>query len=68
MKNQRCYLIDDDKIYFDEYLLLEILNSMDKKNGITFHQDQSKNVIVIMGKIENFPKISFTRDQSIFEI
>ncbi len=36
---QRCWLIDDDGVYFDQFLILEILNTMDKRNKITFKKD-----------------------------
>jgi hypothetical protein len=65
---QRCFLIDDANVYFDEFLILEILNSMEPKNGIRYSQDASRAVINLTGAVENFPHISFMRGQSIFEV
>jgi hypothetical protein len=64
---QRCFLVDDENVYFDEFLILEILNSMEPKNGIRYEQDESERVINLMGNTENFPKVSFILGKYIFE-
>jgi hypothetical protein len=66
--DQRCYLIDDENVYFDEFLILEILNSMEQKNNIQYEQDEAKQVIKLKGNIENFPKVSFILGKYIFEV
>jgi hypothetical protein len=66
--DQRCYLIDDENVYFDEFLILEILNSMEQKNDIQYEQDEAKQVIRLKGNIENFPKVSFILGKYIFEV
>lgn len=41
---------------------------MDKRNKIKFTKNETKGEIYLEGKVENFPKISFTKDKSTFEI
>lgn len=44
-EGQISYLVDDDKVYFDELLILEILNSMEKRNNIKYTPNYSKKII-----------------------
>lgn len=37
--NQKCVLTDDENVVFDEFLILEILNTMDKRNRIRYKKN-----------------------------
>lgn len=67
VSGQKCYLIDGDDVFLDEFFILEVLNSMDPLNEISYTHDSSANTITIDGDLDNFPMISLLRNKSKFE-
>jgi hypothetical protein len=45
--NQKCVLTDDENVVFDEFLILEILNTMDKRNRIRYKKNEQQNTITV---------------------
>lgn len=52
---QTCELTEGEDILFNEYMILEVLNSMPAENGISY--TRSGNKIMLDGKLSNFPHI-----------
>lgn len=46
---QLCYLVSGDEVYFDEFFILSVLNSMDSRNKISYFQNSGNKTITITG-------------------
>lgn len=60
IEHQICELIEGDVVFFNEYMILEVLNSMSADNGIKWNKPDS-NQIILKGNLYNFPHIAFVR-------
>lgn len=60
--HQVCELVEGDRVYFNEYMILEVLNSMTADNGIRWNKTDSTKIL-LQGNLYNFPHIALVRGE-----
>lgn len=53
--HQLCEIIEGDEMFFNEYMILEVLNSMPAENGIRYTRTEEN--FRLEGKLANFPHL-----------
>ena len=61
-------LVDGDLVYFEEYFIREVLQKMQKQNGINYKFDASRGVIELVGQLQNLPKLVLNYHGYVFKL
>lgn len=68
ISNKPMKLTNGNIVYFEEFLIREVLHRMQKQNGINFKFDPSKGEIQLMGHLENLPHLTLSYNGYIFKL
>jgi hypothetical protein len=66
--NKPMKLTGGSIVYFEEFLIREVLHRMQKQNGINFKFDPSRGEIQLLGHLENLPHLTLSYNGNIFKL
>jgi hypothetical protein len=68
VSNKPMQLIGGSTVYFEEFLIREVLHKMQAQNGINFKFNANKGEIELIGKLQNLPRLTLKYQGYAFKL